>query len=175
MRAWISGAIVGGACLLPALGAAQSPAPKTVYVSSQRLFAAAPGWDQAESQFTHIVDSVHTEEKRLDDSMATLLTAYGRDEATMGADARVARRKDIERQHTAFNQRRDEMEGAVAEKRAALLDPISEHVRAMLARVRKMKGYAMILDMDAGSILAADSTLDITDQVVAELKTIARR
>jgi Skp family chaperone for outer membrane proteins len=159
----------------PAL-AAQAPAPKpTVYVSSQRLFAAAPGWDAAEAQYTHIVDSVHTIDQKMEDSLATLLTAYGRDEAAMTAVQRKTRRESIEAQHKAFDKRRDDLDAEVAARRAAILDPISDRVKTLLARVRDEKGYGMILDLDAGTILAADSTLDVTDVVIAEMKTLATR
>jgi outer membrane protein len=155
--------------------AGQTPAAKTVYVSSQRLFSATPGWEAAEAQFTRIVDSVHAVEKRMDDSLSALLTTYGRDEMTMAADVRVARRKEIEQQHAAFGARRDKMDLELQDRRSELLDPLTARVHTLLADVRRRKGYGMILDLDSGAVLAADSSLDITDQVIAELRTTAAR
>jgi Skp family chaperone for outer membrane proteins len=161
VRCWIAITLLSA----PALAAQQ-----TVYVSSQRVFAAAPGWDAAEAQYTRIVDSVHTVEQKMDDSLATLLNGYSRDEAAMTPAARTARRKAIEAQHTDFAKHRDSLDLDVQQRRAAMLDPISDRVKALLARVRREKGYGVILDMDAGTILAADSTLDVTDAVIAEMK-----
>jgi Skp family chaperone for outer membrane proteins len=175
VRAWIGGVVIG--CVLGPWVGAQTPAPrgKTVYLSSQRVFAAAPGWAQAEAEFTRVVDSVHTVEQRMDDSMATLLTALGRDEGSLTPEARTARRQAIERQHVAFGQRRDQLETQVQVRRGVILDPITARVRTMLARIRTAKGYGVVLDMDSGAIIAADSTLDVTDAVIAELKTIATK
>jgi len=153
--------------------AAQVPSRTIVYVSSGKLFSGAPGWDAAEARFTVVVDSVHAAEKKLDDSLATLLTTFGRDESSLSADARLARRQELDRLHTAFGRQKDLMEGGMQERRAALLDPISEKVKAVLARFRKEKGYAMILDLDSGAILDASPGLDVTDQVIALMTTTA--
>jgi len=166
---FVAGAVSGRS--LPA----QVPAGKIVYVSSGKLFSGAPGWDAAEARFTVVVDSVHGAEKKLDDSLATLLTAFGRDESGLSPDARLARRQELDRLHTAFAKQKDLMEGGMQERRAALLDPISERVKAVLARFRKEKGYAMILDLDSGSILDASPALDVTDQVIALMKTTAAK
>jgi Skp family chaperone for outer membrane proteins len=170
----LTAALVAGPASVVTLASplgAQAPSGRIVYVSSGKLFSGAPGWDAAEARFTVVVDSVHAAEKKLDDSMSTMLTSFGRDEAGLSPDARLARRQELDRVHTAFGKQKDLMEGGMQERRAALLDPISEKVKAVLARVRREKGYAMILDLDSGSILDASPALDITDQVIAMLKT----
>jgi len=53
--------------------------------------------------------------------------------------------------------------------------PIMESVRKVLEDIRVEDGYAMILSSEPGSspILAADKNLDITERVVARLRTLA--
>jgi len=174
VAAALAAGLASAVSVAPSL-AAQAASGKIVYVSSGKLFSGAPGWDAAEARFTVVVDSVHAAEKRLDDSMTTMLTSFGRDEAGLSPDARLARRQDLDRVHTAFAKQKDLMEGGMQERRAALLDPISEKVKAVLARFRKERGYAMILDLDSGSILDASPALDVTDQVIALMKPAAAK
>ena len=53
--------------------------------------------------------------------------------------------------------------------------PIMEQVKKVLDDIRIEDGYAMIINGDPNLILAYDKNLDITDRVVARLKTIAAR
>ncbi len=53
--------------------------------------------------------------------------------------------------------------------------PIQEEVRKVLDDIRGEDGYSLILDHTPGQspIVSADKNLDITDRVVARLRTLA--
>jgi outer membrane protein len=54
-----------------------------------------------------------------------------------------------------------------------LMAPIMEQVKKVLDDIRLEDGYAMIITGDPNLILSYDKNLDITDRVVARLKTVA--
>jgi Skp family chaperone for outer membrane proteins len=143
---------------------------KVVYVSSARLFEAAPGWEQAEKRFMNGFDSVRASKKRMNDSLETLMSAYARDEATLSPAARSSRRSAIDRQRASFEQRGDQMDKVMQSRKGATMDSIATRIRVVLSQLRAKKGYGAILDFDSGGILAADSSFDVTNEAIAVLK-----
>jgi Skp family chaperone for outer membrane proteins len=143
---------------------------KLVYVSSARLFDAAPGWEHAEQRFMNEFDSVRASKKRMNDSLGTMMAAYSRDEALLSPAARASRRSAIDKQRASFQQRSDQMDKAMQARKSATMDSITTRIRAVLSQLRATKGYGAILDFDAGGILAADSSYDVTNEAIAALK-----
>jgi Skp family chaperone for outer membrane proteins len=164
---WLAAALALVFALCTSTARAQG---KIVFVSSGRIFEGAPGWQKAEDQFTRGYDSVHVVERRMNDSLNVLLEAYAGDEPTLAADARATRRSAIERQRGIYQQRGEQMEKAVQARRSIVMDSITTRVRSALAQLRRAKGYAAILDFDAGGIIAADPSRDVTSEVIAAMK-----
>ena len=54
-----------------------------------------------------------------------------------------------------------------------LMRPLMERIKKTIDTIRAEEGYAMIFDAgsNAGVVVAADKSLDITDRVLARLKT----
>ncbi len=46
-------------------------------------------------------------------------------------------------------------------------------IQEVLTQIQREGGYAMIFDAAAGAIVAADTTLDITDEVLRRLRQTA--
>ena len=71
--------------------------------------------------------------------------------------------------------RQQELESSATKRQNELMAPIMETVRKVLEDIRVEDGYAMIFSSEPGSsqILAADKNLDITERVVARLRTVA--
>jgi Skp family chaperone for outer membrane proteins len=141
-----------------------------VFVSSGRIFEAVPGWQQAEDRFSRGFDSVHVVEQHMNDSLNAQLASYARDEPTLTAVTRATRRSAIERQRTLYLQRGQEMEKTVRARQSLVMDSITTRVRAVLVQLQRTKGYAAILDYDAGGIAAADPARDVTSEVIAAMR-----
>ena len=62
----------------------------------------------------------------------------------------------------------------MAQRQQELVQPIMDMVRRALDEVRAEDGYAMIFDTgsEVNVIVAADKNLDITDRVVAKIRTM---
>ncbi len=180
MRAGLTIAALGMGCAT--MGAAQAgaqastaPAVKLAYIRSQDIFAQAPGRTEAESQFNGFVQTARAEEKTMGDSINVMLGDYAKAEGTLAADVKATRQQAIRDKQAQFQQRQQQLEQQVQQKQSELVGPILERINKIINDLRAENGYAMVLDAQAsgGSVVAADKNLDITDQVIARLRTMA--
>jgi outer membrane protein len=180
MRAGLTIASLGIGCAT--IGVAQAGAQtssatagKLAYIRSQDIFAQAPGRTDAESQFNAFVQTARAEEKTMGDSINAMLSDYGKAEATLAADAKASRQQAIRDKQAQFQQRQQQLEQQVQQKQSELVGPILERINKIINDLRAENGYAMVFDAQAsgGSVVAADKNLDITDQVIARLRTMA--
>ena len=75
----------------------------------------------------------------------------------------------------AAGKRAANLEEQANQRRDALLQPIMERIRTALDQIRAEDGYALILNNDpqGNLIVSADKNLDVTERVLARLKTLA--
>jgi len=154
---------------------AQQASARIAYVNPQALFAAAPGRVAAESLFRKETEVFRVELARMNDALTTLISAYERDEARLTAADRERRQRAIVAKQDTLRNRQQDLEEQAGQRQNELMAPIMESVRRVLEDIRAEDGYAMILSSEPGSspILAADKNLDITDRVVARLRTLS--
>ena len=154
---------------------AQQAGARIAYVNPQALFAAAPGRVAAESLFRKETETFRAELTRMNDALTAMITAYQRDEAKLTAADRERRQRAIAAKQDSLQDREQELQQQAGQRQGELMAPIMESVRKVLEDIRAEDGYAMILSSEPGSspILAADKNLDITERVVARLRTVA--
>jgi len=180
MRAMIRAAVVAtmvvaASGVSAAAQQATSPAIKIAYVNTQAIFQAAPGRAEAEAQFEKERNTFGEQVKRMDDSLNAMVADYQKGAARLDSATRVRRETAIRTKQDEYRQRASGLEEQLNQRRDALLQPIMERIRTALDQVRAEDGYAMILNNDpqASLIVSADKNLDITERVVARLKTLA--
>jgi outer membrane protein len=164
------------ALVLPA--AAQQPTPaglKIAYVNTQAIFQSAPGRAEAESQFEREMNTLRQQVQRMEDSLNTMVSEYQKAAAGLDSATRSRRETAIRAKQDEYRQRASNLDQQLGQRRDALLQPIMEQIRTALDQVRAEDGYAMILNNDpqASFIVSADKNLDITERVVARLRTLA--
>jgi outer membrane protein len=157
------------------VASAQQATARLAYVNPQALFENAPGRAQAEEAFRKETEGYRTELARLQESLNTAVSAYQKAEATLPAADKERRQRALQAKQDSLQARQQELEGQASRRQNELMAPIMEQVRKVLEDIRAEDGYAMILSSEPGSspILAADKNLDITERVVARLRTIA--
>ena len=155
--------------------AAQAQAGRIAYVNPQALFENAPGRRSAESTFTREAEGFRAELNRMGDALQTMITAYQKAEPTLTAAQKEQRQRAIGLKEDSLRARQQQLEQQASQRQSELMAPIMESVRKVLDDIRAEDGYAMIFSSEPGGspILAADKNLDITDRVVARLKTMA--
>lgn len=158
--------------MVTAATAAAQSAPKLAYIRSQALLAEAPGRAEAESAFEREMGGYRQAVQRMGDSLNTLITAYNAEEISLSPAAKESRQKSIRDREEQYQQRVRQLEQQVEERRVALMQPIMDLVTKVIEDVRREEGYAMIFNVgpEGGSLVAADTTLDITARVLTRLK-----
>jgi outer membrane protein len=157
--------------LLAAQTAAAPGTAKIVYVNSQKIIAQAPGRADAEAQFQKEMDQYKAQVQRMGDSLQTAVADYQKVEPTLTPAVKATRTKDLRDRQAAYQQHVQQLEQTAQQREAELVRPIMEQINKIIEQIRSENNYTFILDAgsQAGVVVAADSSLDITDQVIKRL------
>ena len=165
LKKWLYAAGLGMALAVSAnVQAADKIAIVNVSSIFQQLPQRATVAKQLENEFKSRATELQGQERDLQSKMQKLQ----RDGATMKASDRTKMEKDIMAQRDAFSQKAQAFEQdnrrRQGEERNKLLSRIQDAVRA----VAKDKGYDLVID--ANAVAYADSSNDITAQVLKQVK-----
>jgi outer membrane protein len=153
---------------------AQSAAQfKIAFVNVGVLLDNAPGKTQAESTYARETRTYSDQLKRMSDSLNTMFAAYQKQEATLTAVQKETKQKALRDLQEQLQTKNQQLQQQAAQRQNELMAPIMEQVKKVLDDIRTEDGYAMIITGDPNLILSYDKNLDITDRVVARLKTVA--
>src|SRR6266581_879007 len=158
-------------------GAQGSSAPATTvkigYINSAVILQQAPGRAEAEAQFDREVGVYRQQIQRMDDSLKTLMAAFDRDAPKLDSVTREARRTSIGQREVEYQNRARGLDSTMQARQAELVKPIMERVQQVIEAIRAEDGYAVIFDVGAqvSVVVAADKRLDLTDRVLARLKS----
>jgi outer membrane protein len=141
------------------------------YVRSQMLFQEAPGAADARTTIQREMDKYQAELALAEDSIKNLLTDYQQRQVMMSPDAKKRQEDLINAKKASLDKRAEQYDAAVRKRQQELVQPIMEKINKILEDVRKEKGISMIVDgSQQGVIIAADTTLDLTREILARLK-----
>jgi outer membrane protein len=148
---------------------------KIAYVNPQALFQAAPGRAEAMAAYEKDAAGYRSELTKMSDALSAMVADYTKNESKMLAPDKARRQAQIQAKEDSLRSRQSELEQTANERQSQLMAPIMETVRKVLEDIRVEDGLAMILSSEPGTspILAADKNLDITERVVARLRTVA--
>jgi outer membrane protein len=177
MRSTIRASFLAASLLAVAgdVSVAQQTPTRIAYVNPQALFESAPGRVQAESTFRKETESYRTELAKMSDALSQMVSDYQKAEPRLTPADKERRQRSIAAREDSLRGRQQQLEQQASQRQNELMAPIMESVRKVLEDIRVEDGYAMILSSEPGSspILAADKNLDITERVVARLRTVA--
>ena len=169
--------LVRTAALLALLVAGTSSAvaqQKFAYINSQTLLQQAPGRAEAEAQFQRELQTYQVEVKRMGDSLKTMVDAYEKEQLVMSPAAKEAKQQEIAAKEQEYQQRTAELERKAAARENELTQPILENIRRAIETVRAESGYSFIFDVASnGAVVAVDKNLEVTNEVLAKLRTTA--
>ena len=164
--------------ILAGIGGAQaSQAPpsagKIGYINSAQLLQQAPGRAEAEAQFEREVGVYRQQIQRMDDSLRTMMAAFDREGPKLDSATRETRRKTIGQHEVEYQGRARGLDSTMQARQAQLVKPIMERVQSVIEAIRAEDNYSVILDVGSqvSVVVAADKRLDLTDRVLARLKS----
>ena len=156
----------------PPTGAAAG-AGRVAFVDMRKVLAATPGYAQAETTFVKEMAGYRSEFQKLQQTLDSAATQFEQQSTLLSPSAREARRKDLQAQQQRLEQRTQELQQRAGARERELLDPIQTRVVGIIEQVRAAAGFGMVLDISAqgSTVVAADKSLDLSDRVIAQLKT----
>ncbi len=165
-------AVVAAAALaaLGYQGVSQSSAVKLAYIDSNEVIAQAPGAAEAQATFEREMARWRSEAQALADSLQAMITSYEQQQVMLSPEARQQRQEEIQRKRLEYQQRAVDLDQVAQRRQQELVAPIYEKVTRVLVDLRAEQEYTMIFDAAAGALIAADTTLDITDLVITRLQ-----
>lgn len=154
-----------------AAGAQELPAPGTpvVYVRGQVLLQQAPGAAEAARTFERELADMRTELQEQAAVVDSMLQDYQRQEVLLSPQAKEQKQNEILTLRQRLQSRQVEMDGEAQQRQQELLGPILEQVSNVIEAVRTENRYAVVLDASKEGLVAADTTLDITEAVLTRL------
>jgi outer membrane protein len=174
MRVSFRATSVALALVLVALlsGTASAQGQKNAYIRSSVLLDQAPGRVEAQQQFERETAPFSDQIKRMRDSLNTMIAGYTKTQSTLTPAAREARGRDIQGKEAEYQRRTNDLQQKAQQREAELVQPILDRVKGAIEEVRVEGGYAFVFNADQGSSLVAmDKNLDITDRVLAKLRS----
>jgi outer membrane protein len=172
-----AGAIAFAALAIAPVAARAQGALKVGYIDSRAILAQAPGRAEAEAQFQKEMQTYQSQVQKMGDSLNTMMAAYTKSELTLSPAAKESRQKTIRDKEAAYQQRVQGLQEQAQQRQGELMGPIMQMINTAISEVRAADGYSFIFDVGAqgGVVVAADTTLNITDKVITRLRTVAAR
>ncbi|UCF19513.1 MAG: OmpH family outer membrane protein [Gemmatimonadota bacterium] len=161
------------AAALAALGYQGVSQPNTIklaYIDSNEVIAQAPGAAEAQATFEREMARWRSEAQALADSLQAMITSYEQQQVMLSPEVRQQRQGEIQRKRLEYQQRAVDLDQVAQRRQQELVAPIYEKVTRVLVDLRAEQQYTMIFDAAAGALIAADTTLNITDLVIARLQ-----
>lgn len=163
--------------LVASTARAQAATPSTgfriAFVNTAMLLDNAPGRVEAESLFAKDTRGYRDQLQKLNDSLNTQIAAYQKAEPTLTATQKTTRTTSIQKLQQQLEERNQQLQQQASQRQNELMAPIMERVKRVLDDIRQEDGYAMIITGDPNLILSYDKNLDVTDRVVARLRTLS--
>jgi outer membrane protein len=163
--------------VMAGIGAAASPAAaqaqKIAYLNSQAIIAETPGAVEAQTQIQQEGQRLQQRIQAFQDSMNTLFADYQRQSVLLSPEEKKRREEALGAKEQSFAQRAQILQQEAQTRQQEIMQPIMRRVEEVIEAVRSEGGYAIIFDTESAAIVSADTTLDLTNAIIARLKAQA--
>lgn len=163
-------AIPALACALLA-GPAEAQTLKIGYINSQQILAGSSEAAAAQQQFDREMQGYQAEVQQLEDEITGMQQRLEQQQLTLSPEARASREQQIQTKVTEYQTRTQQLQQLAEQRRAELIQPVMDRITVIIEGVREEGQYSLILDVAAGAIISADTTLDLTPEVIRRLGT----
>ena len=166
------GAVCAALALVALAGpvAAQQQPVRVGYINTQRILQEAPGTQEVQQRLRTELAPFDQQLRALEDSLRALQVQYGQEPAGLSEQARTQRQQEFQTKAQGLQQRAAQVQQNAAQKQNELLAPVMQRIEEAISAVRQEGGFAMLFDAATDAIVSADTTLDMTDRVLARLR-----
>lgn len=140
------------------------------YVNTQQVVMNAPGATEAQQTFQQELQKYQAEVKQMQAELDSLEQALEQQRSTLTPAAVKKREQEIAQKRRKLQQRAQQLEKQVGNRQQELLQPILERVHKVIEEIRVERGYALVFDVSQPGVVAADPSLNITQDVLQRLQ-----
>ena len=142
---------------------------KIGYINSSAIVAENTDALAAQEQFKREMVPFESEVQALEAEISGLINRFQAQQVTLSPDVRRNRQQEILQKQQQYRDRVGEIEAEAARRQQELVAPIMERINTIIQDVRREGSYTFIFDLSAGGLIAADETLDLTEEVIQRL------
>lgn len=143
---------------------------KIAYLDSRRILQEAPGAAEARTAIQTEMQSFQRRLTALQDSLGKVMQDYQQRSLTLSPDARRTEEQRVAAKQRELEAQAEQLQLEANTKQNDLMQPVMDRVEAAIEAIRKEGGYAIIFDAASAAMVSADTTLDLTTQVINRLK-----
>lgn len=148
---------------------------KLGFIDSRKIVSEAPGAKEAQATFDREMQGYQAQLKVMEDSLKAMMDDYQQKSTTLSPEAKKLREDAIRSKQEAYQQKASQLEEQAGNRQAQLVQPVMDRIKTVISQLRAEGGYSMIFDVggQGSGVVAADSALDLTTQVLARLSKMA--
>ena len=148
-------------------------AQKYAFVDTQYILKNIPAYETANEQIANLSKKYEDEIKAKMQEVANLYETYRTESVFLTTDMKVKKENEIIEQEQAAKQLQQKyfgQDGELYKTQENLVKPIQEQVYNAISSIAKEKNYNAVFDKSSmQGLMYADSSLDISDQVLRKL------
>ncbi|MFN5154361.1 MAG: OmpH family outer membrane protein [Gemmatimonadota bacterium] len=167
-------ALILAALTVAAMAAPAAAQTKVAFVDTRKILQEMPSRNQIEARLRTEIDALGSREKVMVDSLNAMLNSFQKDSATLSQADRTKRFTEMQAFDARYRDTLEVLQQEAQAKQAEAMQPLFDQIREALEMVRAAEGYAMIFDMgaQANPVVAMDKNLDLSDKVIARIRTM---
>jgi len=158
--------LTGAVVTEPALAAGDKP---LAVIDSQRIAEEYDAARDAQEQYQKFLRELELEVADREKQLTALAEEIESQKMLLGEDALATKMQQFEQQRAEYFQFREGIDQRAEQEYTDRIKPILDQVRTIVERIGKEKGYGLILDSAALSVLYIDADFDLTNDVLAAL------
>jgi outer membrane protein len=145
-------------------------AQKFAYLDSRRVLQEAPGAQEARTAIETEMRAFQQRLTALQDSLGKVMQDYQQRSLTLSPDARRTEEQRVMAKQRELEAQAEQLQLEANRKQTDLMQPVMDQVEKAIETIRVEGGYAIIFDAASAAMVSADTTLDLTTQVITRLK-----
>lgn len=142
---------------------------KIGYINSQEILDQHPGARAAQEQLNTQIQEYRSEVETMAQELQTMIQQYEQQQLTLSPQAKEQREQAIIDKREQYNQRVQQLDLQAGQRQEELVQPVMDEITRVIEEIRVEGSYSLIFDVAAGSIIAADESLDLTAEVLRRL------
>jgi len=145
---------------------------KIGYIDSERIFAEYGATRDAQEQFDRDVEAWRREAEQTEMDLQEMREELESQRLLLSEKALADKERALQAKASEYERFIQSIwgpTGKIAQRNAELTKPIIEKIREVLDKIGAEQGFAIIFDAADGNIVYGEQSLDLTEQVLAEL------